>query len=269
MEAARQITPDIHILPTFYPLPVLGGLAVNAYVLKAAQPVLIDTGLGLEAEGFMRELEGVIDPAEIRWLWLTHPDIDHVGSLQTMLARSPEMRVITTFLGYGIYTLSNELPLDRVYFLNPGQSLDVGDRQLTAWKPPVFDNPATTALYDTKSGTLFSSDCFGGLLSEPVEDARDISDEALFQGQVTWATIDSPWLHKVDASKFAAELDGIRQMAPKRILSSHLPPAEGMTDRLLKSLAATPDATPFVGPDQVALEAMLAQMTDATHAAAG
>jgi hypothetical protein len=34
-----------------------------------------------------------------------------------------------------------------------------------------------------------------------------------------------------------------------------------MIDQLLASLAAVPDARPFVGPDQVALEQMLVQMT--------
>ncbi len=50
-------------------------------------------------------------------------------------------------------------------------------------------------------------------------------------------------------------------MGPETILSSHLPPARGMTEQLLSSLAAAPTATPFVGPDQAALMEMLAQVT--------
>jgi hypothetical protein len=34
-----------------------------------------------------------------------------------------------------------------------------------------------------------------------------------------------------------------------------------MNERLLETLAAVPDAGPFVGPDQAQLEAMLAEMT--------
>ncbi|HTQ10457.1 MAG TPA: hypothetical protein VMI31_10325, partial [Fimbriimonadaceae bacterium] len=61
---------------------------------------------------------------------------------------------------------------------------------------------------------------------------------------------------------FASELDKIRKMEPKLVLSSHLPAAPGhMTERLLASLAAAPTAQPFVGPDQAALEQMLEQMT--------
>ena len=73
-----------------------------------------------------------------------------------------------------------------------------------------------------------------------------------------WSTIDAPWLHKVDRTAFAGELDVIRRMAPSMILSSHLPIAPGhMTGRLCDALASVPDAPPFVGPNQAALEAMM------------
>jgi flavorubredoxin len=159
-------------------------------------------------------------------------------------------------------SLSDPLPMDRVHLLNPGQQLTVGDRTLTAVKPPVFDNPATTGFHDDKSGALFSSDCFGALLQAAPENAAELSDQELREGQVFWATVDSPWLHKVDEAVFAKELNGIRDMDPALVLSSHLPAAPGsMTERLLASLAAAPAARPFVGPDQAALEEMLAQMT--------
>lgn len=263
METARKITDDISILPSYFPVPGLGILPVNAFVIKAQQPVLVDTGLPMDREGFMQELESVIDPADVRWLYLTHPDQDHLGSLKEMLARSPQMKVITTFLGVGIMSLSEPLPMDRVYLLNPGERIDIGDRTLTAMKPPTFDNPATTGFFDSKSRVLFSSDCFGALMEQPATYAGDMAPEALRQGQVTWTTVDSPWLHKVDAGKFAAELNTIRAMEPGVVLSSHLPPAPAMTETLLGSLVEASNAQPFVGPNQVQLEAMLAQMTGA------
>ena len=65
----------------------------------------------------------------------------------------------------------------------------------------------------------------------------------------------------MDKEAFAAELDGIRMIAPKLILSNHLPPAPGhLLERCLGALAAAPGARPFVGPNQVALDQMLKQM---------
>lgn len=159
-------------------------------------------------------------------------------------------------------SLTAPVPMDRLHLLNPGQRLTVGDRTLTAIKPPVFDNPSTTGFLDESSGTLFSSDCFGALLQDVPENAADLTDEQLREGQMFWAGLDSPWLHKVDLAAFAKELDGIRAMKPQMVLSSHLPAASGdLTDRLLASLAAVPRAQPFVGPDQAALEQMLKEMT--------
>jgi glyoxylase-like metal-dependent hydrolase (beta-lactamase superfamily II) len=262
MQSARQVRPDVHILPSFFPIPGLGTVPVNAFVLKSRQPVLIDTGLHQDADAFVQQLESVLDPEDLRWLFLTHPDQDHLGSLTRLLQRLPRLRLVTTFLGHGILSLFTTIPPERVYYLNPGESLEVGDHRLTSLRPPTFDNPATTAFFDEKSNVLFSSDCFGAVLDEPADEAGDLKTEDLVRGQVLWTTVDSPWLHKVDESKFAAELDTIREMKPALVLSAHLPPAPGsMIDRLLQSVAEAVHAPRFVGPNQAALEAMIAQMT--------
>ncbi|MFU8875644.1 hypothetical protein [Micromonospora sp. SL4-19] len=73
-----------------------------------------------------------------------------------------------------------------------------------------------------------------------------------------WATVDSPWVHTVDPARFLATLQPLRAMDPAAILSTHLPPAVGCTSDLLDTIAAAPYADPFVGPDQAALQQMLA-----------
>jgi flavorubredoxin len=235
-----------------------GQLAINAFVVHAEEPVLVDTGAVRESDDFMTALRQVIDPADLRWIWLTHTDFDHIGSLHRLLDENELLRVITSFLGVGIMGLASPLPMDRVYLVNPGQTVDVGDRTLTAVRPPAFDNPITTGLQDDRSRVFFSSDCFGALLDEVPERAEDISEEALHQGQVFWATVDSSWLHAVDRAFFASELERIRALQPSMVLSSHLPAAQGSSlERLLGALAAVPDAPAFVGPDQAALQQML------------
>jgi flavorubredoxin len=262
MVTTYKAAADIDVITSSFPIPGFGLIPINAFVLHGSQPVLVDTGAVVESDEFMSALRTVIDPADLEWIWLTHPDFDHIGTLHPLLTENPELRVITTFLSVGIMSTSAPLPLDRVHLLNPGQAITVGDRTLTAVKPPVFDNPATTGFRDDKSGVFFSSDCFGALLQEVPERADDLSDDELRQGQVLWATIDSPWVHTADPAVLATKLNLIRQMNPSMVLSSHLPAASGATtERLLGSLAATPTAQPFVGPDQAALEQMLAQMT--------
>jgi glyoxylase-like metal-dependent hydrolase (beta-lactamase superfamily II) len=207
-------------------------------------------------DDFMEKLRGMIALEDLRWLWLTHTDADHTGSFKQVLAEAPKARVVTTFLGMGKLNLQ-QLPVDRVYLLNPGQSLDVGDRQLLAVKPPSFDAPETTGFLDTKTKALFSADCFGALMKEPAENASEIASADLREGLVTWATVDAPWLHLLDEDRFGESLAVVRDLEPSVILSSHMPPATGMTETLLTHLASARSAPSFVGPDQAALEQML------------
>jgi len=248
---------DIYVLPAYFPIPGLGIIPVNAFLLKSAEPVLIDTGLVPVRGEFMDKLYSLIDLAEIKWLWLTHCDQDHLGSLSRLLEAAPGMRIITTFLGVGKMSLFDPLPMERLYLLNPGQRMDVGDRELVAIKPPAYDAPETTGLYDPTLSALFSSDCFGALMSEPAESAAGMDYNGLCVGMLKWAAVDFPWLHVVDKALLNKALEQIRKLSPEHVLSSHLPAASGIAEKLLQCLADTPAQEPFVGPDQQAMQAML------------
>ena len=263
MTTCFSAAPGVDVITTTAEIPALGSLAINAFVLHGAEPILVDTGTVAGASEFMTELESVIDPAELRWVWLTHTDFDHIGSLATLVEANPELRVITSFLGVGIMGLSSTpLPMDRVHLVNPGQSVSVGDRRLTAMKPPVYDNPITTGFIDDRTGILFSSDCFGALLPAVPTDATDLDADELRSGQVRWATIDSAWVHDVDRDAFGRSLERLRALEPTMVCSSHLPPAPGsMLEFFVDSLALVPAADRFEGPDQAVLEMMVAGTT--------
>jgi len=170
--------------------------------------------------------------------------------------------VVTTFIGVGILGCERQIPLDRVYLLNPGQTLDVGDRTLTGYRPPLFDNPATVGFIESKTGAFFSSDCFGGpMASAEIASASNVHAAAepdREAAQLMWAAIDSPWVHNVDQGKFLDSIQTIRDLDPSAIFCTHLPPAIGMNETLFTTIAKAPAGPQFIGPDQRALEAMLA-----------
>jgi flavorubredoxin len=263
VEKPLHISGAVSALPSYVPIPGLGLLPVNAYVVKSTAPVLIDTGLQADANEFMDALRAVIDPRDLRWIWLTHIDQDHVGNLRRLLDDAPRAKVVTNFLGLGKLGLIASLPPARVHLLNPGQGIDAGDRTLVAVAPPTYDAPETMGAYDEKSRMFFSSDCFGAVLEKPAKDAAAVAPDALREGQVLWTTIDSPWLRHTNESWLAEALNELRRMAPRTILSSHLPPACGMTETFADSLVAARNAAPFVGPDQTTFEAMLTSLAAA------
>ena len=253
-----QVAPDIYVLPAYFPIPSMGFLAVNAFVIKAKEPVLVDTGMGIQSEDFMRVLESIIDPQDLRWVWLTHDDADHTGNIQKVLEAAPRARLAANSLAVLRMSTAWPVPMHRVYWLNSGESLRVSDRLLTAVRPPLFDNPTTIGIFENKSETFFSADCFGAITPTPAQNADDISEGDLTQGAISWASADSPWVHMVEPGVFSQSLDRIRQMAPEMILSAHLPPAQGKTEQMLGLLARVPTSSPFVAPNQMLLEQILA-----------
>ena len=262
-----RLDDDITVLADYLEVPGIGFLPVNAFVLGGSQPVVVDTGLSLPNRDFLASLRTVLDPASVHWIWLTHPDRDHTGGLFELLEAAPLARVVTTYLGVGILSTERPLPLDRVFLLNPGQTLDVGERQLRALRPPLFDNPATVGFVDDRSGAFFCSDCFGAPMASPAlalaDDVRAVAPDALRGAQLLWATVDSPWVQVVDRSQFGETLRALGELDPPAILSSHLPPAMGQTSAFLDMLQEAPLAPPFVGPDQEALQKMLAGLAPA------
>ena len=255
--------PGVEVITSNFPIPGYGFVPINAFVLRGTEPILVDTGSVVDRAQFLPALRKVIDPGDLRWLYLTHTDPDHIGSLTQLVSENPRLRVITTFLGLGIMSLQAPLPMDRVYLLNPGETLALSDRTLTCLRPPVYDNPSTTCFYDDRTRILFSADCFGALLADPApHSAAELKENVLRDGQHLWATIDSPWLHKVKLDNQSMELDLIRRMAPALILSSHLPAASAaLTDRMLSNLAGAPGSAPFIGPNQAGLQKMLEQLS--------
>jgi hypothetical protein len=262
MKTQHRIGSDVTVLNDHLEVPGIGFLNANSYVVRAREPVVIDTGLGLPDRDFVADVGSVIDPADVRWIWLTHPDRDHTGGLFALLEAAPRARVVTTYLGVGIMSTERPLPLDRIFLLNPGQSLDVGDRTLTGFRPPLFDSPVTVGAYDDRSRICFSSDCFGAPVPTAelagVGEVGEMPKEILHGGQLLWATVDSPWVHMVNEDRFYETFQPLRTMDPYAILSTHLPPAVERTDEFLDTIAAAPRADPFVGPDQAALEELLA-----------
>ena len=102
-------------------------------------------------------LESVIDPRDLKWVWITHDDADHIGSLQKILEAAPNARLAAFSLAVLRMSTAWPVPMDRVYWLNPGDSINVGDRKMTAVRPPLFDNPTTIGVYDDKSEAFFES----------------------------------------------------------------------------------------------------------------
>lgn len=253
VESPRRIASDTFLISAQLPIPGLGVLPANTYLIDGREPVLVDAGVTALAGPTFEQLARVIDPKRIAFVFLTHTDPDHVGCLDAVLARAPHARVITNFLGMGKLGLRAPIAKERVYLMNPGQRLSLADRELCAVAPPVYDAPETMALFDTRTRSLFSSDCFGAVLPELAPTADELSSDSLRAGMSVWTQVDAPWVSTMDDGAFARGLGKLRELEPQAVFGSHLPPARASIGELFAALDAARRAPAFVGPDEAAL----------------
>jgi flavorubredoxin len=260
-----QINAETSMFTSAVPVPMIGVLPVNAYLIRGAQPTLVDTGITPEQAEFDAALRELIDPRDLRWIVLTHADRDHTGAISRLLAAAPEARVATTFITVGLMSVGAEpIPPERAFLVRDGSTVDIGDRTLTGKRPPLFDNPGTLGFFDPKQNILFSSDCFGAPFENDdgalADDVAAVPDGDRRAGQQLWASVDSPWAHFVDTARLAENLARFVDDRPELVLGAHLPPIRGNLDDHIETLTAVPTSAPYVPPDQAALEAFMAQM---------
>jgi len=236
MATPFEIMTDVYCLPAWLPVPGAGLLAVNAFLLMGEEPILVDTGLGMLQDSFMAALRTLVDPADIRWIWLSHTDADHIGNLDAVLAAAPQAQLVTSFLGQGKLGMMGKLP-SNVTLIEDGGVLETRDRGLRAIRPPYYDAPETLGFADMDGGPLFCGDAFGALLTHNVVRLEAVAPDQLSAGLIAWAAIDAPWLALAGHSRFEKVLDALISRAPKALLSGHLPPADGRELPRLTTLA--------------------------------
>jgi glyoxylase-like metal-dependent hydrolase (beta-lactamase superfamily II) len=256
--------PDVHVIPTYWPLSEDSVLTINAFLLHAAEPVLVDTGAGAVSADVLDALSSVLRLDRLRWIWLTHEDLDHTGTLDRLLDLAPRARIVSSSSAVTRTEFERPLPADRLHAISPGETLHVGDRTLGALQPPLFDSPATSGFLDQRSGVLFSSDCFGATLPSMAEAAvhstAELPEDTVAEGQVAWAHSDSPWVTLLDADAFAQIVHRVRRLQPSAILSSHLAPIPAAkVEPAFVTLSRAARTEPAAGFTRSQLESLLAQ----------
>jgi len=260
---ARTVAPDVTTFAGFFPIGPLGVLPANAHFIHAKEPILVDTSGIAFRDRFIEELHRIIDLADLKWIYISHTDLDHVGNLDAVMRLAPKAKVVVPSLGAAKFGLREGFDMSRLVPMDHGQRLDLGDRELVLLKPPTYDAPETTGFFDTKTRVLFSVDSFGALMDAPYEELAAVPEAMLRDGMATWAGVDAPWLGMVDRTVFGHLLSDIERLDPSAIISGHLPVAERLvTHRLLRNMMGAV-AGKIAGPDREAIEAMFAQPAEA------
>ena len=257
-----EVAPDTFLLRSAQ--PAFGAplsVSINSLVIRGAEPVVVDTGTRANRDAWLHDLGSVVDPADVRWVFLSHDDDDHTGNLEHVLERCPDATLVTSWAGTERMACSFWVAPERMRWLDDGGTIDLPDRRLRATRPPVFDSPATRALFDESTGVLWAADAFATPMpTEPVDDADDLPPELWAEGMAMFHHHAlCPWLSMVDGDAYRSRVERFRRLEPSVVVAAHTPVIAGTTiTAAFDHLAALPDVTPPPHPDQQVLETALA-----------
>jgi flavorubredoxin len=232
-------------------------------VILGREPVIVDTGTAANRRQWFQDVFSLVDPEDVRWIFISHDDPDHTGNLKETLAECPNATLVSSWFQVERLTCDIDFPLRRMRWVNDGETFDAGDRVLAAVRPPVYDSPTTRGLYDAKTRVYWASDAFATPVLKPVDDAAEIDADFWRQGFEMGHMLMSPWLSLADQAKFNRTVDRIAALDIDIAAGAHTPAVSGGgVAQALAMMRQLPSADPAPLPGQADLEAIIAGMSD-------
>jgi flavorubredoxin len=248
----------IHSLQTALGEPLF--IYLNSMVIRGAEPMIVDTGTIANREQWLNDVFTLVEPEDVRWIFLSHDDVDHTGNLDETLSACPNAQLVCNWAMVERHTNCFAFPLDRCRWIMDGEALDIGDRTLLALRPPVYDSPTTRGLFDPTTGVYWAVDSFATPLPDPKMSIADLDPEFWDFGLMLFALgAVSPWLSMVDQTKYGRYVDRVQGLDITTIACCHSPVIEGpFIDHAFARVRELPALDPPALPDQSVLDQIVA-----------
>lgn len=257
-----EIAPDTFVIHNHHgegTAPVSVGL--NTMVIRAAEPVVVDTGVMENRRQYLEDVFSLVEPEDIRWVFISHDDVDHTGNVNALMDFAPNATLVIDWFMQERMGATLEVPSTRWRWVQDGDTLDVGDRTLHVVRPPLYDSGTTRGLFDPKTRVYWASDAFGSPMAVPVRNVAELDTGEWTAGIHMLARYISPWLELVDHAAFQRTVDRIAALQPQVIAACHSAVIDG--DRVAAAIAETrvaPWAPVPPQPDQGVLDALNAAL---------
>lgn len=196
---------------------------VNSMVICGAEPVVVDTGFASNREQYFADLFSLVDPEDIRWVFISHDDIDHTGNLNELMQLAPNATAVVNWFMAERMGDTLQVPLDRMRWVGDGERLDVGDRVLAAVRPPVYDSPTTRGLYDWTTGVYWASDAFATPTLAPSRFVDELDSAFWAEGMAMFHQYVSPWITRLRTGAFQESINRVETLNVTTIAGCHTP----------------------------------------------
>lgn len=240
---------------------------MNAMVIRGAEPVVVDTGTPINRERYLEDLFALVEPDDVRWVFISHDDADHYGNAEAVMAACPNATLVGSwFLMERLAVEGFAVPPTRWRWLGDGDVLDAGDRRLAVVRPPLFDSPTTRGLFDPTTGVYWAVDCYSTPVQQGTAFVDELDPEFWAEGFVAFQTWNSPWVSLVDRDRFAASCRRIEDLGVRTIAMAHGPTiGASQVERAFEMMHGLPDADVPPQPGQPVLDEIVAAITRAAQ----
>lgn len=137
------------------------GTTYNSFIIQGEKLALVDTSHAKFRQLYLELLTGLIDPAQLDYLIISHTEPDHSGLVKDILALAPQVTVIGAKVAIQFLTNMVHQPFKHQIVKN-GDRLDLGKgHRLEFVSAPNLHWPDTIFTYDYKTQVLYTCDAFG------------------------------------------------------------------------------------------------------------
>jgi flavorubredoxin len=269
MTKPYEVADDTWVIPQLVFAPPIGYVYFNSALIRGSEPVVVDTGAPVHREDFLETLKTLVDPEDVRWIFLSHDDRDHAGNLMPLLEACPNATLLTTWFTVARMVEEWPISLRRCRFLDEDQSFEAGGRMLATIRPPFFDSPVTRALFDSSTGFFWSVDSFATSVPHAAQDVGELDRSDWEEGVRIVNCVNHPWHQWLDETKWGRHVDQVESLGINVIAGCHTPSITGATvAEAFRLIRKVPAATCWQVPDQAVLEAWCAAGVDVVSGAA-
>jgi flavorubredoxin/flavin reductase (DIM6/NTAB) family NADH-FMN oxidoreductase RutF len=137
------------------------GTTYNSFLVRGEKVALVDTSHAKFRQLYLDTLTGLIDPAEIDYLVISHTEPDHSGLVRDLLQLNPQIVVVGAKVAMQFLDGLIHQPYQQK-IVKSGERLDLGNgHELEFVSAPNLHWPDTILTYDHHTQTLFTCDVFG------------------------------------------------------------------------------------------------------------
>ena len=161
-----------HLLDLFegqYIVP--NGMAYNSYIIADEKTAILDTVDVNFGDKWLENIKEVLGDKSPDYLIIQHMEPDHSACIGDFTAKYPDTTIVGNTKTFDMLrAFFPDLTLSNTLFVNDGEKLSLGSRELTFVTAPMVHWPEVMMTYDSCDKIFFSADAFGKFGALDVEE---------------------------------------------------------------------------------------------------